>query len=94
MEPGEQKEARSSVFQFDKNPQDISVCLGFFLDIMLYQPLSSRALKEQQKMDEGASGTSAAGYPGLSQAAVDGVTNKGKVSWSPAKLADVKVIRF
>lgn len=86
MDPGKQVSARKEVFHFDENPQDIPIILSFFLDVMLYQPLTARELSEQQG-EEG----KAPNYPGLSPLAVEEVTNKGKIQWTTAKLRDAKL---
>lgn len=89
MDPGEQLTARKNVFHFDENPQDIAVITSFFLDVMLYQPLTARELAEQQGEE-----SKAPKYPGLSPLAVEDVTNKGKIQWTTAKLRDAKVNNY
>lgn len=78
MDPAEQTMAREQQFQF--NTSDVSVILGFFLDVMLYQPLTARDLQEGNLKQ-----------PGLSKQAMEDVTNKGKVEWTMTKLKDAKL---
>ncbi|ORE02510.1 ARM repeat-containing protein [Rhizopus microsporus var. microsporus] len=78
MDPAEQTMAREQQFQF--NTSDVSVILGFFLDVMLYQPLTARDLQEGNLKQ-----------PGLSKQAIEDVTNKGKVEWTMTKLKDAKL---
>ncbi|RCI02581.1 hypothetical protein CU098_001872 [Rhizopus stolonifer] len=82
MDQGKQLTARKEVFKFDQTPQDVPVILGFFLDVMLYQPLTARELADEENKFK---------YPGLSQRAVDDVTNKGKIEWTTAQLKDAKL---
>ncbi|GAN03092.1 proteasome-associated protein ECM29 homolog [Mucor ambiguus] len=85
MDHGEQLTARTALFHFDENPNDISVILSFFLDVMLYQPLTAREIAEQEEE------STAPKYPGLSPLAVEEVTNKGKMQWTTSKLKDAKL---
>ncbi|CEP12173.1 hypothetical protein [Parasitella parasitica] len=85
MDHGEQLTARNALFHFDENPNDIPVILSFFLDVMLYQPLTAREIAEQQEEN------TTPKYPGLSPLAVEEVTNKGKVEWTTSKLKDAKL---
>lgn len=87
MDHADQLSARQAQFHFDQHPQDIPVILSFFLDVMLYQPLTARELSDLQQ-EESKTPT----YPGLSPLAVEQVTNKDKVQWTTSKLKDVKVI--
>ncbi|KAI8639177.1 proteasome stabiliser-domain-containing protein [Parasitella parasitica] len=85
MDHGKQLTARTTMFHFDENPDDIPVILGFFLDVMLYQPLTAREIEEQQEEN------TVPKYPGLSPLAVEEVTNNGKVQWTTSKLKDAKL---
>ncbi|CAO3691804.1 unnamed protein product [Rhizopus stolonifer] len=82
MDHGEQLTARDKKFCFNENPNDVSVILGFFLDVMLYQPLTARDIEDEDQSNK---------YPGLSKQAVEDVTNKDKVSWTMTKLRDAKL---
>lgn len=89
MNPEEQKAARDSVFNFDKNPQDLAVILSFFLDLMLYQPAQqNRTAHTGEQTGDSAVPVE---HPGLSRAAIDEVTNNGKVQWTSTKLKEAKV---
>ncbi|OBZ85602.1 Proteasome-associated protein ECM29 [Choanephora cucurbitarum] len=81
MDPSEQVNARKDVFEFDE--QDATVILDFFLDIMLYQPLTARELNDSENTSPK--------YPGLSQAALEEVTDKGRIQWTTSQLRDVKL---
>lgn len=83
MEPGEQKKARQDVFEFDQHPEDAATVLKFFLNIMLYHPLT-RSQQEQEGPII---------YPGLSAADVENITNKGKVTWTSSKINEAKVYK-
>jgi proteasome component ECM29 len=76
MDHADQLRARKEIFDFDEN--DVPVILAFFLDVMLYQPRTARDDEEPR-------------FPGLSELAVEEVTNKGKVNWGLATLRDAKV---
>ena len=78
----EQKGAREGVFGFDSHPEDPAIVLRFFLDFMLYQPSSANSASSEQGSPV---------YFGLSQTAVNNVTNMGKVSWSHQSLTTAKV---
>ncbi|ORX62567.1 ARM repeat-containing protein [Hesseltinella vesiculosa] len=88
MEPADQELARANVFHFDQTPDDATTLLAFFLNVILYQPLTPRQLKEAASED---GSVPIVHYPGLSQNALGDVTNLGKVSWSSASLADAKL---
>ncbi|KAI8147438.1 proteasome stabiliser-domain-containing protein [Fennellomyces sp. T-0311] len=87
MSTEEQKGAREGVFGFDSRPEDPAIVLRFFLDFMLYQPSSANSASAEQGSPV---------YPGLSQTAVNNITNKGKVSWSHQRLTSAKlgVLKF
>jgi proteasome component ECM29 len=89
MDHADQLTARQAQFHFDQHPQDIPVILSFFLDVMLYQPLTARELADLEQEE-----SKAPTYPGLSPLAVEQVTNKSKVQWTTAKLKDAKVFFF
>lgn len=82
MDHGEQLTARDKKFCFNEKPNDVSVILGFFLDVMLYQPLTARDIEDEDQSNK---------HSGLSKQAVEDVTNKGKVAWTMTKLRDAKV---
>ncbi|KAI9262116.1 armadillo-type protein [Phascolomyces articulosus] len=84
MKTEEQMKAREDVFGFNSHPEDPVVILRFFLDFVLYQPSSSSAVS-------GDSESSQPIYAGLSPAAVNVITNKGKISWSHQKLTTAKI---
>lgn len=86
MDHGEQLTARDNVFHFNENPKDVAVILNFFLDVMLYQPLTAREIADREEDSE-----NQPKYPGLSPIAVEEVTNKGKIEWTTSKLKDAKV---
>ncbi|KAI7902114.1 proteasome stabiliser-domain-containing protein [Cokeromyces recurvatus] len=85
--------ARQTIFHFDQHPKDVSIILNFFLDVMLYQPLTARDRMAEQQQDENnkQQGLTNNRYPGLSEAAVEDVTNKGKINWTTSKLKDAKL---
>lgn len=80
IDHADQLKARDQIFK--ENPNDISVILEFFLDVMLYQPLTARDLEEEDQSNK---------HLGLSKQAVEDVTNNGKVQWTTTKLKDAKV---
>ncbi|KAI8987056.1 proteasome stabiliser-domain-containing protein [Pilobolus umbonatus] len=86
MSHEKQLTARAEVFQFDKHPMDVQVILGFFLDVMLYQPLTAREIANQQDPDE-----QQPMYTGLSPLAIEEVTKKGAIQWSIAQLRQAKL---
>lgn len=86
MEPSKQTEARKSTFHFDDNPQDIAVVLDFFLDVLLYQPMTPRQASTTADSDD-----NSLVYPGLSAQAVLDVTNNHKVTWTANLLTEAKV---
>lgn len=86
MDHGEQLTARGRVFHFTENAKDITVILRFFLDVMLYQPLTAREIADREEDN-----TNQPKYPGLSPIAVEEVTNKGKIEWTTSKLKDAKL---
>jgi proteasome component ECM29 len=86
MDHGEQLAARDNFFHFNENPKDVAIIMSFFLDVMLYQPLTAREIADLEQDSE-----NQPKYPGLSPIAVEEVTNKGKVEWTTSKLKDVKV---
>ncbi|KAI8330892.1 armadillo-type protein [Chlamydoabsidia padenii] len=86
LEPSEQADARNTIFHFDDNPQDITTVLDFFLDMLLYQPMTPR-----QSTSTAASEDNNHVYPGLSTQAVLDVTNNGKVTWTSNQLTETKL---
>ncbi|KAI8073997.1 proteasome stabiliser-domain-containing protein [Gongronella butleri] len=88
LEPGQQEQARESVFHFDSSPDDATLLLNFFLDVMLYQPLTPRQQKDAAGEDGVVPMTL---YPGLSQSALEDVTNHGKTAWTAGELAEIKL---
>ncbi|KAI9480308.1 MAG: proteasome stabiliser-domain-containing protein [Benjaminiella poitrasii] len=92
MEHEVQLTARQNIFHFDQQPDDVTVILSFFLDVMLYQPLTAREIISDQQDENGQQqGSTANKYLGLSPAAVEVVTNKGKINWTTSKLKDIKL---
>lgn len=87
MEHGKQAEARKTTFHFDDNPQDVGIILGFFLNVLLYQPITPRQASTAAESDD-----NSLVYPGLNAQAVLDVTNNGKVTWASNQLTDAKVI--
>ncbi|KAI7869867.1 proteasome stabiliser-domain-containing protein [Spinellus fusiger] len=91
---GNHTTARNDMFKFDDNPKDVSVIVGFFLDVLLYQFSSARS---QTVTDSSSSELkSEPVYPGLSPMAVENVTNKGKIVWSALKMTEARlgIFRF
>ncbi|KAI9491193.1 proteasome stabiliser-domain-containing protein [Zychaea mexicana] len=95
-----QKKAREDVFGFDSHPEDPTMILRFFLDLMLYQPSSANsnnaAASSSSSSNELSSQPPTAVYAGLSPNAVNVITNKGKTSWSHQRLSNAKlgVLKF
>ncbi|KAI8369986.1 proteasome stabiliser-domain-containing protein [Blakeslea trispora] len=81
MDPSEQVNARKNAFGFED--QDAAIILNFFLDVMLYQPLTARELNDQENTSPK--------HPGLSQTALEEVTDKGRIQWTTSQLRDVKL---
>ncbi|CAO3637178.1 unnamed protein product [Cunninghamella blakesleeana] len=90
LEPGKQEEARSIIFHFDENPEDITCLLNFFMDVLLYQPITPRQ-QAAAASNNPESNESVNVYPGLSLNSVDIITNNRKVSWTSQKLTDAKL---
>ena len=84
MKTEEQKKAREGVFEFDSHPEDPVIILRYFLDFILYQPSSTSATATSED-------SPLPTYAGLSPAAVNVITNKGKITWSHLKLTAAKV---
>ncbi|KAI9262019.1 proteasome stabiliser-domain-containing protein [Sporodiniella umbellata] len=82
MDHTEQLSAREEKFGFTKNPNDALTILGFFLDVMLYQPLTARDMNENSESIK---------HLGLSKQAVEDVTNNGKAEWTIKKLKEAKL---
>ncbi|CAO3648654.1 unnamed protein product [Cunninghamella echinulata] len=88
LDAGKQEEARSTIFHFDEYPEDINCVLNFFMDILLYQPITPR---QQLAASNADSNETTHVYPGLSLNSVDTITNNRKVTWTSQKLADAKL---
>ncbi|KAG2227610.1 hypothetical protein INT45_002295 [Circinella minor] len=84
MKTEEQKKAREDAFEFNSHPDDPAIILRYFLDFILYQPssTSTTATSEDSPVPT---------YAGLSPAAVNVITNKGKISWPHQKLTTAKI---
>ncbi|KAF7732558.1 hypothetical protein EC973_003305 [Apophysomyces ossiformis] len=86
----DQEIAKRDVFGFNDSPQDVSIILNFFLDVLLYQPSARQAAQHPTDMPRGRV------YSGLSKAAVEDINNKGKADWSGNRLTEAKlgIVRF
>ncbi|KAI8088970.1 proteasome stabiliser-domain-containing protein [Halteromyces radiatus] len=84
LDPSKQAEARQSIFHFDEYPQDVTVILNFFKDLLLYQPMTPRQASTESEETSPV-------YPGLSPQAVAEVTNNGKISWTSTRVTEAKL---
>ncbi|ORZ22637.1 armadillo-type protein [Absidia repens] len=86
LEPSEQAESRKVTFGFDENPQDVTTILNFFMDVLLYQPMTPRQTSTATNTE-----STEPVYPGLSSLAVAEVTNNRKITWTSNHITEAKL---
>ncbi|CAO3594598.1 unnamed protein product [Absidia cylindrospora] len=86
LEPSKQAESRKVTFGFDENPQDVTTILNFFMDVLLYQPMTPRQTSTATNTEP-----TEPVYPGLSSLAVAEVTNNRKITWTSNHITEAKL---